>query len=204
MFEALSEFLAAQVANHGYLIVFVTMLVENSSGIGSIFPGDTILLLAGFYARSTELSLSLLIAVGITGAVLGDNLSYVIGRYGGQRLINRLEKRWKSLRPRIEKSRHYFQEHGGKTVMFGRNVAVVRTFIPLLAGVGKMPYPKFALYNFIGVGFHITAVLVVGYFFGQYRDEVERIIRGTGFVLLALVVLIGYLYWRRRRKRKKR
>ena len=83
MIDWLINLLSTQFTQHGYLIIFVGMLLENASGIGSLLPGDTLLILAGFFSKGTSVSLPLLFGLGLTGAVIGDNLSYWVGRRGG-------------------------------------------------------------------------------------------------------------------------
>ncbi len=199
--EFITHLLETLFAQYGYLIIFVAMLIENASGIGSLIPGDTLLILAGYFTRGTGVSLPLLILVGVTGAVIGDNLSYLVGRKYGHRLIAWLERRWQFLYRRLRESERYFKRHGGKTVLFGRNVAIVRTYVPLLAGMGRMPYGRFFIYNIIGAALQISVFLMIGYFFGQYRDQIESVLRNTGFVLIGLAIIIALILYRRRAKR---
>lgn len=202
MFDWLINLLESQFSQNGYLIIFVAMFLENASGIGSLFPGDTILILGGYFVHGTPINLGWLIFVGVLGAILGDNLSYLVGRKGGRKILTWLEFRWPWLYRRLDDAERYFDRHGGKTVLFGRNIAVVRTYIPLLAGIGKMPYRKFFLYNVVGSGGQVAAFILIGYFFGQYRDFIEGLIRNTGFVVVALIALVAVVIYRRRTRSK--
>jgi membrane-associated protein len=193
------DFVSREVAHQGYLIMFIAMLVENASGVGSLIPGDTLLIIIGFYIHGTHVHLVPLILTGVAGAVIGDNLSYFVGRHGGRRLVAKLQRRWPSLARRLDGAQAYFNKHGRKTVLFGRNVAFVRTYVPLIAGMGRMPYGRFFLYNIIGATIQITAFLLIGYFFGQYRDFIEKLLKGGGLVLVAIAV-IAFLVYRHRKK----
>lgn len=202
MLADLSNFLAQQVAHYGYLIIFLAALIENSAFSGLVLPGDTILVLTGFYAHGTNLSLVLLIILGWVGAVIGDTLGYLIGRAGGLPLFRKLGRRFPWLGKRLEQSHRYFKDHGGKTVLTGRFVAVVRTLIPFTAGVGRMHYPTFLLYNVIGAAVQVTGLVLIGYFFGAQWPLIEKVLGRTVAVLvvLAVILAIGIRHSRRRKK----
>lgn len=202
MFNFLVHLLETSFTHYGYLIIFTAMLIENASGIGSLVPGDTLLVLAGFFTRGSSVNLPLLIVVGIVGAVIGDNISYFVGRKWGRQLVAWLEPRWKSLHRHLSEAQTYFKKHGGKTVLFGRHVAIIRTYVPLLAGIGKMPYRTFFVYNIIGAALQISVFLLIGYFFGQYRDQIERILRDGGLGLLLLIAIGAVIVYRRRRSKR--
>lgn len=201
MLEAISQFLATQVVHHGYLIVFLAAFLENSAFVGLVLPNETVLVLSGFYAQGSALNIPLLVGVGIVGAVLGDNLGYWIGHHGGRPLVRRLERRWRFLEQRLEQSQAYFKSHGGKTVITGRFVAIIRSFVPFTAGVGRMPYGRFFIFNLVGASIQTALLLLVGYFFGSQWPLIARILRDTSLVLLLLlVVAVALLYRRHHRK----
>lgn len=201
MLAAITDFLAREVAHHGYLIIFAAALIENSAFTGLVIPGDTILVLTGFYAHGTGLSLPLLIVLGWIGAVAGDSLGYLIGRSGGRPLLGRLAKRFPRLEKHLEQSQRYFKKHGGKTVLTGRFLAIVRTVMPFTAGVGKMHYPSFLVYNLIGAAIQVPALILIGYFFGAQWPKIEHVAGRGGAVALVIIAVVAFFVYRRRRHR---
>jgi undecaprenyl-diphosphatase len=201
MLAQLTDWLSHEIANHGYLVVFGFSFIENSAMAGLILPGDTILVLSGFYANGTNLSPPLLILCGIAGAVLGDNLAYALGRSSGRPLLERLSKRYAFFGRRLAGAQGYFDKHGATTVVTGRFVAFVRAFVPFLAGVGKMRYRDFFIYNLVGATVQITGLLLLGFFFGAQWPLFEKILGRAGLVLLVIAAIGGVLLYRRRRRR---
>ncbi len=199
MLEAASDFLSLQVAAHGYLVTFTAMFIENLAFAGLVMPGDSILLLTGFYAQGTPMWLPGLVAAGTAGAVIGDSLAYLLGRTAGGSVSALLSRRSAFFERRLEASRRYFRAHGGKTVFTGRFVMIVRAFIPFLAGTGNMPFAKFLLYTVSGAFVQISLLLTLGYFLGSYWLLLSELVGRVGLVLLAIVVAGGLLLLGRRK-----
>lgn len=204
MFESIANWLANQVIDYGYAIAFAITLLENSAFIGLVVPGETTLVLVGFFAQGSELSIVWLVAAAVVGAVIGDNISYLVGRRGGRPLVRKLEKRFTFLEQRIEQSQAYFTAHGGKTVFTGRFVAFIRTVVPFTAGVARMPYGRFFVYNFLGAAIQVTALLLIGYFFGSQWQAITGYLSTAGVVLLLAFALTVYLVWRHRVSKKEK
>jgi membrane protein DedA with SNARE-associated domain len=133
----------------GYPAVIFFVMVESS---GIPFPGETMLLLAAFYAAVDQhLQIPFVILCAAIGAIMGDNIGYLIGRTGGKAAIERFQKHIFFLSPeRMEKAEQFFIRHGNKTVFFGRFVAVLRAWTAFLAGVNRMPWSAFVIYNAAG------------------------------------------------------
>ena len=179
------------VAAHGYLIVASIVGIES---MGVPAPGETALVTAAIYAGTTHrLSIFLLIGAAALGAIIGDNLGYLIGRRFGYELLLRHGRRVGIDERRLKLGRFLFEQHGGKVVFFGRFMAVLRALAGVLAGAGCMHWRRFLLFNAAGgmawAGLYGTAAYVFG-------DRIERL-RGplavSGIIIAALVV--GAVWW---------
>jgi membrane-associated protein len=153
--------------------------------------------MAGVYAGKGDLNIWLLQALLIPAAVLGDATSYYIGARAGPAIFKRPESRF--FKPQHLKAAHEFYErHGGKAIILARFAPFVRTFVPVVAGVGQMPYKRFASYNIIGGAAWVLTMTVGGYFLGQFevvRKHIELIV--VGIILVS--VLPAVVAWARQR-----
>jgi membrane protein DedA with SNARE-associated domain len=191
--------LRGYLAQYGYGAVAVALLLENA---GLPVPGETVLLLASFLAFSEHrLYLPYIIVVGVCAATLGDNIGFAIGYYGGRPL---LERYWTILHIRpeaIARGENLFERHGAITVFFARFIAGLRVLAGPLAGVLRMHWRKFVLFNFLGAALWVTVISSAGYFFGRHWEEVVRIVRSVNIaVLVVLAAVLAFLWWKRRRK----
>ena len=168
-------------------------------------PGDITLLVAGLLANQGTLNLGLLIVVASIGAICGDSAGYFIGRFGGLKFLRRYGRYFFFKESHLEKTQRYFDAHGGKTILFGRFVAVVKSVGPVAAGIGRMPYGTFLFYNVIGSIASVTLYLTLGYFFGASWQAISTWAgRGAAiaFGLIVITVAITLLVRRRRRPAK--
>lgn len=179
------------------LIVFATTLLENSAFLGVVVPGDAVLLLAGFYAQRRALELEAVITLAFTGAVSGDTIAYMIGRFGGRRIIDRWGNKVLLHAERIERFDRYFAEYGMWAVALGRMAPVVRTFNTFAAGMSKMPFPRFLIAIVLAAGTWSVVVPVLGYLFSGSLELVRSYLGWGGAVVFVLFVL--GLYWTYRR-----
>jgi len=190
----------------GYPAVALFIMIESA---GIPFPGETMLLLASFYAATNQqLQIPLVIACAALGAIVGDNLGYLVGRTGGYAFIKRFG-RYLFLKPaHLEKAEKFFKKHGDKTVFFGRFIAILRAWAAFLAGLNRMHWASFLMYN--AAGGIIWAIIYgcLGYFAGRvFHDNfaaVERLattISWVGAALIAIAVITAYMIYRVRRKR---
>jgi membrane protein DedA with SNARE-associated domain len=183
----------------GYPIVALFVGIESS---GIPFPGETMLITAAVYAGSGHLSIGWVIVAGATGAILGDNMGYIAGRFGGRALVERYG-RYVRLRPEnLDQAERFFEKHGDKTVFFGRFVAVLRAWAAFLAGTNLMPWPRFLVFNAAGGIVWATVYGMLGYVLGNNLPLLHRIVGiiGVGGVVAAVLVAIAALViWRRRR-----
>ena len=171
---------------YGYLAVLLLVGLES---LGIPLPGETALLTASAYAAAGHLSIVGVIAAAAVGAVLGDAGAYWIGRTGGLALIRRYGRFLRVDDAKLERAQDFFRRHGGKTVFFGRFVSLLRMLAALLAGVTRMPYGRFSLYNATGGICWALLFGSLGYGFGRQLPRLEHAIGQAG----ALVVLLAAL-----------
>jgi membrane protein DedA with SNARE-associated domain len=178
------------LAYFGYPAVVLFIMIESS---GIPFPGETMLLFASFTAGlpGSHLSIVGVIIAASVGAIIGDNLGYLVGRYGGRPFVLRFGKYVFLREHHLDAAEQFFIRHGDKTVFFGRFVAVLRAWAAFLAGVNKMPWPKFLAYNAAGGICWATLMGVLAFyaahFIGNF-SQVEGYGKIIGFGGLALVV----------------
>jgi membrane protein DedA with SNARE-associated domain len=199
--ESLFQTLTDLFARYGYWVVFFGVMLENG---GLPLPGETVLLVAGFLAYQGELRLLWAIGIAIAGATLGDSLGYTLGRFGGTAFFERYVKHFKFLARRFEDSRSLFLKHGHWAVFTGRFITGLRVFAGPLAGLFKMPYPQFFLFNFTGAVVWATAIGCVGFLFGDSWDNLSHFIKDfhrATLALVAVLALVGLIAYLRRRAR---
>jgi len=185
------------LSSYGYLVVFLLVMIES---IGVPVPGETALIGAALYAGSThKLEIWWVIAVAAAGAIIGDNIGYAIGRYGGAKVLLRHGHRIRLHEGRLKIGIWVFRRHGGKVVFWGRFVSVLRTYAAFLAGTNQMPWPRFLFFNAAG-GIVWATLFGVGYYlFGGVLKRLSTTIDITLGVLGALVVA-GFVVWMRRKE----
>ena len=185
MFQAATTDLQHFLVTYGYWAVFVFVAIES---IGIPFPGETMLLVAAIDAGTThQLSIVLVIIAATCGAILGDNLGFWIGREGGYRLLRRYGRYIGFNERRVKLGLYLFRTQGGKIVFFGRFVAVLRAWAAFLAGVNRMQWSRFLLFNALGGVSWATLYGLGGYFLGE---EIHRLTGPVGIVTIVLAVLI--------------
>src|SRR5436309_10684061 len=195
----LLHLLGAYLARYGYWTVALALLLENA---GLPLPGETILLLASFFAYSQHnLRLSYIILVGICAATIGDNLGFLIGHYGGRTLLNRYGKTLRIREVAIRRGEDLFAHYGAATIFVARFIAGMRVIAGPLAGVLGMDWRKFAIFNFLGAAVWVTVISSAGFLFGKHWDELVEILGDANVaVVIAICVLLAILWWRRRRR----
>ncbi|HET7236001.1 MAG TPA: DedA family protein [Actinomycetota bacterium] len=185
--DALRPYLSAP---WGYLIVGAATFLENSVGAGVIVPGETIVILGGVYAGLGELSLPIVAAVAVIGAIVGDNVGYWIGRRYGRGFLERHGRKLFVTEERLEATERYYARHGGKTVFLGRFIPVVRSVGFIVAGVSNMPWKRFLAYDIAGATIWGIGHTLIGYALGESYERLERYATPFGIALLAILLLL--------------
>jgi membrane protein DedA with SNARE-associated domain len=182
-----------------YLLIGLLVFGEAAIFIGFVLPGETAVVLGGVLAARHQIDISALCVLVVVSAVVGDSVGYEVGRHFGDRVL-----RWRPLRRherRLDGARTFLRERGAYAVFLGRWTAFLRAVMPGLAGVSKMSYRRFLLFNALGgLAWGITFSLV-GYLAGNSYHRIEQLIGRGGAVITVLVVLAALVLWHRHRRR---
>ncbi len=199
----LFEVLRRHFQEWGYWTVLVVLLLENA---GVPVPGETVLLFASFLAFSERrLHLPYIILVAIAACTLGDNCGYVIGHFGGRPLLERYKHIFRIRDATIRRGEKLFARHGPLAIFLARFIFGMRILAGPLAGVLRMPWRSFVLFNFLGAAAWVSAVALVGYFFGSQWDHLVVVFkRVDSGILVAVAILALYLWWRHRQRLRER
>ncbi len=154
------------IETFGTIGLFAIVFAESGLFFGFFLPGDSLLLTAGVFAAKGDLNLAVIVAGVFMAAVAGDQVGYAFGRRVGPALFRKPDSRFFK-QEYVEKARLYFAQHGSKTIVLARFVPFVRTFTPIVAGVGRMHYPTFAAYNVLGGLLWGVGVTLLGYVLGE-------------------------------------
>jgi membrane-associated protein len=185
-----------------YAILFLIIFCETGLVITPFLPGDSLLFVAGALCGMGSLELEILLPLLMVAACAGDNTNYWIGRLTGKKLLEKGGSRFFKTE-HLDKTRAFYDRHGGKTVLFARFLPIVRTFAPFVAGIGVMPYRLFVMYSVLGSVLWISFFLLVGYFFGNIPVIKDNLIlMVTGIILISLLpaILEFFRYFKAGRK----
>lgn len=190
----------------GYIGLFLIVFAESGLLIGFFLPGDSLLFAAGlFSARAipgtdTQFEIAAICVICVVAAIVGDQVGYVFGRRVGPSIFKRPDSRIFK-HEYIEKSQHFFERHGAKTIVLARFVPIVRTFAPILAGVGRMHYRTFVTYNILGGLLWGVGVPLIGYYLGGINFIADNIeVMALAIVAISVLPFV-FEYVRARRKR---
>jgi membrane protein DedA with SNARE-associated domain len=186
------------VTQYGLILLFTAVAVESA---GVPVPGETTLIAAAVLAKLGHFSLWSVIVVAATAAIVGDNIGYWLGREGGRRLL----ERWGPIKRYAERTlppaERFFEKHGPKTIFFGRFIAILRVAAAWLAGISRMPWWKFFLWNAAGGIVWAVAVSLIAYAFGKtVADAISRygLYAVLGLIPLAVIAYLAHRFMRRR------
>src|SRR5450432_3723639 len=185
------------------LVVFAMPALEASTFLGFIFPGEIACLLGGVLAYESKLSLALFIIVAIAGAVIGDSIGFAIGFRYGDALLKKVPAR--VLKPEhVDRTKALILRLGGRAVFVGRFAAALRALVPGFAGVSKMRYRTFLLWNVAGGALWASSVVIAGYLAGSAWRRVASDISQVGYAVLGVVIVtMAAVWWVRRRRRRR-
>ncbi|MFA6078586.1 MAG: DedA family protein [Candidatus Omnitrophota bacterium] len=194
----LNEIIQA-IGGWSYLLLFVIVFAETGLVITPFLPGDSLLFVVGTFAALGMFDPLLVFIVLLSAAVIGDTVNYAVGKYFGDRILLRYSGRFFK-KEYVDDTHRFFERHGGKTIILARFVPIIRTFAPFVAGIGKMEYRKFIIYNITGALLWVAIFLFGGYFFGNIPLVKDNfVIAIFGMMLVSLLpVFIGFA-----KKRKK-
>ena len=189
----LDVYLDMLVTNYGvwiYAILFLVIFCETGLVVMPFLPGDSLLFIAGAVAAGGGMDPILLAGLLMLAAILGDSTNYVIGRTAGEKLFSNPNSKI-FRRDYLQQTHDFYDHHGGKTVTLARFLPIIRTFAPFVAGVGKMPYPRFFGFSVLGTVFWVGGLVTLGYFFGNVpfiKKNLSLLV--VGIILLSLLPMI--------------
>lgn len=180
------------IQSGGLIAIILIVYSESALMVGFFLPGDTLLLSAGILAAQGHFPIELTIFLIALAAIAGDNTGYVLGRTLGKRLFHKPDGIIfrQAYLARAEK---FYEKHGPKTLLVAHYLPIVRSFAPLVAGIGKMDRGRFVLYDLLGAGSWAFLVTLLGYWFGSRIPHLDRYILPT--VLGAMVISFGPMLW---------
>ena len=174
------------ISSLGMIGVIAIIFCETGLFFGFFFPGDSLLFTAGFLATQGHVSLPILLIGTFIAAVVGDSVGYAFGVRMGPALFTR-EDSVVFNKEHIIRAQHFYEKYGKKTIIFARFVPIVRTFAPIVAGIGNMKYRTFITYNIIGGLVWTSGMLLMGYVFGSIIPNPDRYI----IPVIAVIVIVS-------------
>jgi membrane protein DedA with SNARE-associated domain/membrane-associated phospholipid phosphatase len=195
------EDIATALGPWTYALVAVLAFLETGAFVGLVAPGETVVIAGGVVAGQGEIQLLPLIGIVWLSAVLGDTTSFYIGRRLGRRFLERHGPKVKITEERLQQVESYFERHGGKTILIGRFIGLVRALAPFIAGSSGLPYRRFIPYSIVGTGLWASVFCVLGYLFWRSFDQVAKLAGQAVFgfgVTVAVIVGVVVAYRRRR------
>lgn len=187
----------------GTIGLFLIVFAESGLFFGFFLPGDSLLFTAGLFAAQGTLNLPLILVGCFIAAVAGDQVGYVFGQRVGPALFKRPDSRLFK-QEYVERARAFFEKHGPKTIVLARFVPIVRTFAPILAGVGRMQYRTFVSYNLIGGFLWAVGVTLLGYWLGNLIPDIDAYLLPIIALIIALSFIPIGLEWLKRRRESAR
>lgn len=196
--------LAELVANYGvwvYAILFLIIFCETGLVVTPFLPGDSLLFVAGALASlgDNDINVHLMVLLLISAAILGDLVNYLIGKFFGEKLFSNPDSKVFK-QSYLDKTHEFYEKHGGKTIILARFVPIIRTFAPFVAGMGKMCYKQFGLFNITGGIIWVSLFMYAGYFFGGLE-----VVQNNLKLLIVLIIVVSIIpgvveVWRNRKK----
>jgi membrane protein DedA with SNARE-associated domain len=186
---------------YGYLAVAGLVFIED---FGVPVPGETILILAAVYAGTGRLNILLVALLGFCGAVLGDNVGFAIGHFGGRRLVLRYGRYVFITPERLDRATDFFERHGGKIIIVARFIEGLRQANGIVAGITGMHWRRFLIFNAIGAALWVGVWTTLGYVSGSHIDTIYNagVRYSTYLLVLLVIVVIGYVARRLVRRRR--
>lgn len=168
----------------GYLGVFTIVFVESGLLVGFFLPGDSLLFTAGFLASQGFFNITVLTLGCFIAAVLGDSIGYYIGHKFGKKLFNKEDSLFFH-KDHLVKAQKFYDKHGGKTIVLARFMPFIRTFAPVVAGIGNMKYSSFLLYNLFGGFLWAICITLAGFYLGNTIGDIDKYL----LPIIAVIIL---------------
>ncbi len=187
----------------GYLVLFLIVFAETGLLVGFFLPGDSLLVTAGLVAAvDHQLNVWILIGLLSAAAIIGDSVGYGIGYKFGPKIFNKEDSLFFH-KDHLLRAQKFYEKYGNKTIVLARFVPIVRTFAPTVAGVGRMDYKRFLVYNVAGGILWVASMTLTGYFLAQAIPDIEKKIHWVILIVIFLSFLPIVHEWNQSRKNKK-
>jgi len=194
------DFIVQTVGNLGYVGIFIMMFIESSFIIP--FPSEVVMIPAGYLVYKGEMSMILVILSGLLGSLVGALLNYYLAFTLGRKLLIKYGNYVFIKEKTLEKIEQFFKEHGHISTFFGRLIPVVRQYISLATGLAHMNLAKFTLYTSFGAGIWMIVLAYLGYFLGNNEGLLKEYLSSITIIILALVGIFSYFYYKIYKKKK--
>ena len=191
--------MAHWVGSVGYIGLFIIVFLE--MGIFFALPGDSLVLTAGLLAIQGIFNIWVLVAVFVAAAILGFLFGYWFGDKLGHWILKKEKSFWFK-KEYIQKAHDFFEKHGGKALIIARFVPIVRTFTPIVAGMGKMNYRRFVIFNIVGAFLWGVGVTLAGYFLGELIPNISKVFLPLMMCVILLSLLPGIIHFYKERQNK--
>lgn len=185
----------------GYLGILAIVFAESGLLIGFFLPGDSLLFTAGFLASQNIFDIRILSVMCFVAAVAGDSVGYMFGHKIGRRLFHKKESFFFH-KDNLEKAEKFYEKHGKKTIILARFLPVIRTFAPIVAGIGQMHYPTFLAYNIVGGFLWAVGLSLAGYFLGQMVPNIDTYLLPiiVGIIILSVLPTFIHIFKEKRNR----
>jgi len=200
MIHEIANTIVSYVGDMGYWGIFLLMFLESTF---FPFPSEIIMIPAGYLAFKGEMSLAMIILVGILGSVFGALLNYYLAKFFGRAFILKFGKYFFIKEETLDKLESFFTKHGEISTFTGRLMPGIRQLISLPAGLARMNIAKFSFYTAIGAGIWVIVLVAVGYLVGSNEELISEYLKSATLIALVSVVLITVFYVLRYKRRKK-
>ncbi|HEY5218491.1 MAG TPA: VTT domain-containing protein [Gemmatimonadaceae bacterium] len=187
------------IAGGGYIGLTTVIFAETGLLVGFFLPGDSLIVTAGLFAALGQFDVYLMGLLLSVASIIGNTAGYGIGRATGQALYARPDSLLFK-RKHLLRAHEFYERHGGATVLIARFMPIVRTFVPVVAGVATMNFRRYTVFNVIGGLLWIWGMLFIGYFLGRYIPGIDRHIELVIMVVIALSLMPGAIAWLRARR----
>lgn len=183
----------------GYVGLTAIIFTETGLLVGFFLPGDSLLVTAGLLASQGLLDVWLMGLLLSVAAIVGDSVGYAIGKATGPRIFTREDSLFFN-RKHLQRAHDFYEKHGGKTIIIARFMPIIRTFAPVVAGVGAMEYRRFLMFNVVGGIAWVWSMLLTGYLLGRHIPGIEHHIEKVIILVIFLSILPAIIHWLKERK----
>ncbi len=185
----------------GYILVTAIIFAECGLLVGFFLPGDSLLFAAGILAAEGLFNIWLIMGLLLVAAILGVSVGYAFGSRWGRRLFQRPESRFFK-QENLRQAEEFYEHHGGKTIILARFIPIIRTFAPIVAGIGRMPYLQFLIYNIVGGVIWVLGLVGAGYWLGHRVKNIDHYLLPIIAIVIVLSVLPGIIHMLRTPERR--